>query len=313
MTELSPVQQDVLDQLGAAASARPEFPAELRYELRGELEKAIGDRVHLLGDDDRIFANKYAIASALGCEGRFLAERDFPGWSVPLAKGSVVHKAIELSVNWRGVAHPLDIVDEALASLEHGEQGIGEFIQGLREADRAQLRSEAVSLVTAFSECWPPLKREWRPVTESQVRLELFDGRVVLQGKIDLTLGRAAGLRAGKVLVDLKSGVGRPHHLDDLRYYALIETIRIGVPPRLLASYYLDQGIFHTETVTADILFSAVGRVADGIGRMIELHLAEREPRLHVGPQCKWCRALETCDTGQRHLREFDDPLEEFS
>ena len=162
----------------------------------------------------------------------------------------MVHKAIELSVNWRGAQLPADIVDEALASLEHSEQGIGEFVQNLHEADRAQLRSDAVSMLTAFAECWPPLKREWRPVAESKVRLELFDARVVLQGKIDLTLGRATGLRAGKVLIDLKSGTGRPHHLDDLRFYAVIETIRMGVPPRLLASYYLDQGLFHTEDVT---------------------------------------------------------------
>ena len=313
MSDLSPVQQDVLDQLGASMSARPEFPEELRYELRGELEKAIGGHVHRLGDDDRIFANKHAIASALGCEAKYLAESEFPGWSVPLARGSVVHKAIELSINWRGAQLPADIVDEALASLEHNERSIGEFVQQLPESDRAQLRSDAIALLTAFSECWPPLKREWRPVTESQVRLELFDARVVLQGKIDLTLGRATGRRAGKVLVDLKSGTSRPHHLDDLRFYALIETVRLGVPPRLLASYYLDQGLFHTENVTEDMLFSAVGRVANGVGRMIELHLGEREPRLHVGPQCRWCRAIETCETGQRHLREFDDPLEEFS
>lgn len=313
MSDLSPVQQDVLDQLGATVAGRPEFPAELRFELRGELEKAIGDRVHRLGDDDRIFANKFAIASALGCEGKYLAETEFPGWSVPLARGSVVHKAIELSINWRGEQLPADIVDEALASLEHSEQGIGEFVQQLNEADRAQLRSDAVAMLTAFAECWPPLKREWRPVTESKVRLELFDARVVLQGKIDLTLGVAAGLRAGKVLIDLKSGTGRPHHLDDLRFYAVIETIRTGVPPRLLASYYLDQGLFHTEDVTEDILFSAVGRIAAGVDRMIELHLKEREPRLHVGPQCRWCRTLETCETGQQHLREFDDPTEEFN
>lgn len=313
MVGLSPVQQDVLDQLGAVAADRPEFPAELRYELRGELEKLLAEPVERLDRDQSVFANKHAISAVLGCEVKYLAERDFPGWSVPLAKGSIVHKAIELSVNWRGEPHPADIVDEALGSLENSELGLGEYVQRLDEVDRAELRGEAVGLLTAFTECWPPLKREWRPVTEARVRLELFDQKVVLQGKIDLSLGRADGLRAGKVLVDLKSGVTRPHHLDDLRYYALIETMKIGVPPRLIASYYLDQGRFHTEAVTEEHLFTTVSRIGDSVTRMIELETNDRDPGRAVGPQCRWCRALTTCPSGQAHLNEFDDPTEEFS
>ena len=135
---------------------------------------------------------------------------------------------------------------------------------------------------------------------------------MVLQGKIDLTLGRADGKRAGKVLIDLKSGKLRASHLDDLRYYALIETIRIGVPPRRLASYYLDQGRFHPEDVNEDLLFAAAGRAAAGIRQMIELQLNHRDPGLMVGPQCRWCAIRDTCEAGQRHLNEFDDPLEDL-
>lgn len=309
---LTPVQQDVVDQLGATFGDRPEFAAELRYELLGELERGIRDHAGRLAADACVFVSKHSLGAVHGCETKYLAEREFPGWSLPLARGTVVHKAIELSVNWRGHAHPADLVDEALASLEHSEQAIAEFLQGQSEADRAQLRSDVVDLVTKFSECWPPLDRRWRPVTESKVRLELFDGRVVLQGKIDLTLGRATGNRSGKVLVDLKSGALRASHLDDLRFYALIEAVRIGVPPRRLASYYLDQGRFHSEDVTEDLLFSAAARAAAGVCRMIELELAEHEPTLHAGPQCRWCKVRETCSTGQAHLRAFDDPTADF-
>jgi len=86
----------------------------------------------------------------------------------------------------------------------------------------------------------------------------------------------------------------------------LIETIRIGVPPRRIASYYLDQGRFLAEDVTEDLLFAAAGRAAEGAKRMIELHLASRKPSVLTGPQCRWCRALSTCEAGQRSLREFD-------
>lgn len=310
MDELSPVQQEVLEQIGAVRESWPEFPAELRYELRGELEKGTAEHVQLLGDDVSIWANKHAIASVHGCEKKFLADREFPGWSVPLARGSVVHKAIELSINWRGTPIPADLVDESMASLEHSEQNISGFLQELPDADRAQLRSDSVDLVTKFDECWPDLKKQWRPVTESKIRMELFEGRVVLQGKIDLTLGRAEGLRAGKVLVDLKSGKFQPGHMHDLRYYAMIETVRIGVPPRRIASYYLDQGRFHSEDVTEEMLFSAAQRAIDGINRMIELELDPSDPRVATSPACRWCRVLDTCQPGQVSLREFDDPLE---
>jgi len=310
---LSPAQQEVVDQIGAKRDTWPEFPRELRYELRGELEKGIADQVARLPADASIWANKHAITTVHGCEKRFLADRDSPfSWSVPTARGTVVHKAIEFSINWRGQPMPADLVDEALASLELGDQYISEFIQELSEAERAQLRSDAVDFVSKFDECWPDLKKQWRPVTESKVRLELFEGRVVLQGKIDLTLGRAEGMKAGKVLVDLKSGKFQPQHMHDLRHYAMIEAVRIGVPPRRIASYYLDQGRFHPEDVTEDHLFSAAQRAVDGINKMIELELDASNPRITTSPACKWCRALDTCEPGQISLREFDDPLEDL-
>lgn len=312
MGELSPAQQEVVDQIGARRETWPEFTAELRYELRGELEKGIADHAKLLGDGTSLWANKHAISSVHGCEKKYLADREFPGWSVPLARGTVVHKAIELSINWAGVAVPADLVDESMASLEFSEQNISGFLQELSAADRAQLRSDSVDLVTKFDECWPDLKKQWRPVTESKVRLELFDGRVVLQGKIDLTLGRAEGMKAGKVLVDLKSGAFQPGHMHDLRYYALIEAIRIGVPPRRIASYYLDQGRFHPEDVTEDLLFSSAQRAIDGINRMIELELDSNDPRVTTSRACRWCAALDSCEPGKVSLREFDDPLEDL-
>jgi hypothetical protein len=312
MEELSPVQHEVVAQIGALRESWPEFPAELRGELRGELERGVADHVKRLGDGVSIWANKHAITSVHGCEKKFLADREFPGWSVPLARGSVVHKAIELSINWRGTPIPADLVDESMASLEYSEQNISGFLQELPDADRAQLRSDSVDLVTKFDECWPDLKKQWRPVTESKIRMELFDGVVVLQGKIDLTLGRAEGLRAGKVLVDLKSGKFQPGHMHDLRYYAMIETVRIGVPPRRIASYYLDQGRFHSEDVTEEMLFSSAQRAIDGINRMIELELDASDPRVATSPACRWCRVLDTCEPGQVSLREFDDPLEDL-
>ena len=102
-------------------------------------------------------------------------------------------------------------------------------LAGLTEGlvERAELRSDSLDAFTKFVECFPPLKPKWRPVTESRLRAELCDGRLILAGKSDLTLGAADGLRAGKVIIDFKTGGFAPVHLDDLRFYALIETLRM--------------------------------------------------------------------------------------
>src|SRR5690606_30420226 len=141
------------------------------------------------------------------------------------------HKAIELMVNWRGEATPLDLVDEALASLERKENGLPVWLASCSELDRAELRSEVNERVAKFVETFPPLNKRWVPVTETGLRVELAGGRVVLQGRIDLTLGQPRGTTASKVLIDLKTGGFAPSHLDDLRFYALLDTLRLGTPP----------------------------------------------------------------------------------
>ena len=97
---------------------------------------------------------------------------------------------------------------------------------GIDEYDRAELRGLAVDQVTAFTECFPRSRPAWRPRTEAQVRTELLGGRIVLSGKVDLSLGRPGE----KVIIDLKTGMPRPQHREDLRFYALLETLVIGVP-----------------------------------------------------------------------------------
>ena len=131
--------------------------------------------------------------------------------------------------------------------------------------------------------------------------------RIVLSGKVDLTVGRADGVRAGKVLIDLKTGGFAPSHRDDLRFYALIETLRLGVPPRLLASYYLDGGRLVDEQVSEDTLAVAFERVVGGVDAAVALRFEDREPVLRPGAPCRWCPVRTTCAVGRAHLEEQDD------
>jgi len=307
-SDLNPAQREVLDQLGALPGDRPVFPEGLRHHLRAALETAAEPHLDDLPDSEDLFVNKHRLAMVHGCEARFLAEETSPfEWRVPLARGTIVHKAVELSVNWRREKEPAILVDEALSRFEADSGDFGHWLRGCSEADRAELRSEAIDAVSKFIECWPDLKPAWRPVTESRVRAELCNNRLILGGKVDLSLGVAEGHRAGKVIIDLKTGGFVPVHREDLRFYALVETLRIGVPPRLIASYYLDQAHFVPEEVVEDTLTATIARVADGVGRLMALLHRAEEPNKLPGPACRWCPLLETCDQGLAHLADLDD------
>lgn len=305
---LNPAQREVLDLLGAPMDARPTFDAELRHQLRSDLEGAVAHLAPDIDPADPIYISKHKLSSVHGCEVRLLAE-EAAGfeWSVPTARGTIAHKAVELSVHWRGEPTPTELVDESMARLSNGGDGLAEFLQRASEVDLVELRGEALDRVTKFTESFPPLQARWRPVTESRARVELADGRIVLAGKVDLSLGQARGTTAGKVLIDLKTGGFAPAHLDDLRFYALLETVRIGVPPRLVASYYLDAGVARPESITVALLDATVARVADGVDRLVGLAHGTVAPALRPGPACRWCVRLHECDAGRAHLDEADD------
>jgi hypothetical protein len=143
-------------------------------------------------------------------------------------------------------------------------------------------------------------------VLESPLRAELGGGRVVLSGRVDLILGRTEGHVAGKAFVDFKTGGSHASHTDDLRFYALLEVLRLGVPPFRVGSYYLDQGALVTEDVTEGLLEAAAHRVADGVVKLADLRSKARPPRHRPGPGCRWCPLREGCDEGRRHLARAD-------
>lgn len=129
----------------------------------------------------------------------------------------------------------------------------------------------ATDRVAKFAECFPPLRSGWRPVTESRWAAEFHGGKIRLSGKVDLTIGGCDGLRAGKVIIDFKTGNRSLTHVEDLRFYALLETLRLGVPPWKVATYCLDSGTFAVEVVTEGMLEAAAHRVVAGAAKLAEL------------------------------------------
>jgi RecB family exonuclease len=305
---LTPVQRETLERLAARREDRPVFPDDLRDRLRADLEAELAGPVSALPDGQALFVSKHALATVHGCEARWHSDEvtsDFAP-SVAVVQGSVAHKAIELTLNRRSPSTPAELVDTAIDRLAGADRWMSDWLRDCDEDDRAEVRGAAVARVTSFTEVWPPLKPAWRPVTEQSLRAEVAGGRVVLSGRVDLALGKADGMRAGKVVVDFKTGQFAVHHLDDLRFYALVEALRTGVPPRAVATSYLDSGRLHVEAVTEGMLEAGTARVADGVARMVGiLHGGDEAVRRPSGA-CRWCRELPTCTVGQAFLADRD-------
>lgn len=303
-SRLNPAQQRVIDLLGRGAD-RTELPDGIGAVLRAELEEELAPLAGHL-DDTPLWVSKHALATIHACEAHYAASVDDPfGWTPANARGIVAHRAIEILVHWQGDPAPADVVDETIARLtdEHDRSGIGGFLAAIDPYDRAELRGLAVEHVTAFTECFPRLKAAWRPRTEARMRVELLDGAIVLSGKVDLSLGKPGD----KVIIDLKTGFPRQQHREDLRFYALLETLSLGVAPRKLASYYLDAAATHPEDVTEGVLRAALRRTVDGIHGIVDVRGQHRPPERTPGPQCNWCALFDTCEPGRAAKAAFDD------
>jgi hypothetical protein len=297
--ELTPAQQEVLAMLRESDRPRPEVEPELRHDLRARLERELAPVAQ--GLTEPVFVSKSALQRVLACETRHVAEAAAPfEWSIASARGTVAHKAIQLSVARADRPTPLRLVDDALERLADDPQArIADWLLGLSDAERADLRSDVNEVVAGFLELWPPLQHSWRPQAESRRRAELAGGMVILSGTVDLTLGAPNGLVAGRVVVDLKTGGRHSGHTDDLRFYALLDTLRVGVPPFRLVGYYLDSGQSSAEDVTEDVLEVAVRRTVAATTKIVELRLGMRSPSLTPNPSCRWCILRDECEGSQ--------------
>ena len=291
----TPTQLRVMSELFGQQSARPDFDPDLGPRLRAWLESELAPLVADRQPDEALFLSKRTLAHVHSCEGLLEAERDAGfAWTAASARGTVAHKAVELSVTLRHCPPPLDLVDLAIDRLIDGDKGIGTWLLDAPPAELADLRGAATDWIVKFQDTFPALQRSWRPRLESPLTVDLCAGRVLLRGKVDLALGRADGTRARVLIVDFKSGRPRPVHTEDLRFYALLEAIRVGVPPFRLATFSLDSGTWTAEDVTEEVLVAAARRTVAAAARLIELEEG-RPATLRPGPSCRWCPAAATC------------------
>ena len=346
--ELNPAQQHVIDLLGKPLDERPAFSVNLAQELRTYLEHELSalmesfhtdyaanrppntnyppntnfatnthttTRTNKLFLSKSIFLSKSTLSKVLGCERNFMAEKAQPfRWTPSLARGTISHKAVELSLQNMSETTPLAMVDKAMARVAELDHKLGEYLRTCSDVEQAELRAEANERLVKFLESFPPIKKEWIPVTESSIRAQLVNGAVTLSGKPDLTLGKARGnvagkMTAGKVIIDFKSGGFSHNHSEELRFYALIETLRLGVPPRTTATCYLDSGDVEHETITRESLESISRKIILCARNYLELTTGQREPSTSPSYMCRWCPVQTDCVEGTEHINSTGSGL----
>ena len=301
--QLTPVQQETLDLLRGDANQRPVVDAGLRTALQAELDLATENI------EGRLTIDKYRLNKVHQCEGLYSAIDVFE-WRPATARGVIAHKAIELSVGGVKRTTPHKLVDMACERICESPENpsLADYLRQIDDGERAELRSEASNLIIGFMEMFPPLQPHWIPHAEATTAAITGRKRIVCRGKIDLKLGQLDGARSNTVIIDMKTGNPAFSHLDDLRFYGLLETLRTGMPPFQWANVYLSSGKIEIERCSEAILWTSLRRLIDGIHKIARLELDNKEPHLTPGVGCRFCPAQPTCE--QAHI--YEDSLSQF-
>jgi hypothetical protein len=266
----------------------------------GALERRLEIAVREAGIDERLVLTKARLSDAGRCEGRFESAllREAPPFehSAKTASGLVVHKAVELDVGARSERDAYSLAELAASRLADDDDAFATYWAGVAETDRDQLLMRATTALVLFRETFPPLRvlrARLTPMTEWRLRAELAGGLLVLDGRIDLSLGRPAD-PSGRLLLDIKGAGAWPEHAEDLRFYALVHFLRFGAAPSRVASVFLSSGTWQVEDVTERVLVRAAERIEAAIVLAGRLRGAAA-PSLAPGRYCSWCPRVRSC------------------
>ena len=307
MTAYNPAQQQVIDLLGRGEAA-PVFAPDLAVRLRDELEEAIAPLVPQLGGEP-LWISKHALSSVHGCEANFVASEGTFAWSVPSARGTVAHKAIELSVHWRGDAPP----------ARPGRRGP-------EPPRRRRSQSRPLPSGARRSRAGPAALRHVRPHVQVP--------RVLPTATSHLVAGhREQGARRALRRFGRARRQGRPHarpararrrHQGDHR--SEVRAASLPAPPRrppfLRARFHARASACRpacspptSSTRRGPIPKPSpppcwkrrVRRTAAGVARMVALLRNDETPAVRPGAACRWCPLKTTCPEGMVHLEESGD------
>lgn len=299
MSSLRVPQQRVARELFLAGHRRPPADPAVARRVRASLEQATAGAAALVPEGQRVVLGKSAL-DALSCDGRFVDRLDAPfEWNTSMLRGQLVHTAIAVD-HWGGRTRtPVEVVDHAWHDFATRGTAAATFLATLGGAEADALRGEACTLLLEFRDLFPPLPPSAAVRAEPTLEVALHDRRLSLRGQPDLVLGDADIRQRRMLLLDLKSGQSNPlRDRAEMRFYALLATLKYGVAPFRVATFYLDAGSWDAEDVDDEVLHAVVRGVADKAERAARLTFArppDDELQLTAGLACRWCTRAPTC------------------
>jgi hypothetical protein len=301
-------QERLVDELLAWGSPRPLVPEGLAERLLGRMTQAVGEWLDLRanrapGTGRPLLITKTRL-TRLTCDG--LQREPVPyvhAWAN--ARGTLTHAAIELDVDGSRVSASEQVAQAAWRRLATDRAGdpssLAAWLNARDDGERTLLLEETTALLDGFREVWPHLAGTVVDVhTELRLVTELGGGAIRLQGVPDIIVAsRLRDQHARTLIVDLKTGMPRGQQdRDELRFYALLATLRDGLPPFRWATLYVTEGRIEHEDLSEGVLAAAAERVADGVrqaSRIARVELASDEERLLAGAWCSRCQRESRC------------------
>jgi len=301
-------QERVIREVLAWGAQRPAPPDGLADRLLARMGAAIGAWIETRDRAGEQRARPLLVTktrlSRLVCDG---LQRDPVAYVHAWAnvRGTLVHAAIEADIDGARSHPPDEVVTRAwhrLSSQRPGDpSSIGAWLNARDGGERDTMLAESAELLAGFREVWPDLAgAPLRVLTERRLVVMLGGRSVQLQGVPDLIIeSQVEDGRARSLIIDLKTGMPRGQRdRDELRFYALLATLRGGVPPFRWATLYVTEGRIEHEDLSEAILLTAADRVADAILQAIRLAGAPPDDpaeRLTGGAWCAGCRRAPTC------------------
>ena len=279
----------LLERIRTTGRPRPATDPAFTADLRSLLESGLAELSVEAGSDDggRLVVTKDRLTRALSCPVHRTVDRfGERAFTIPLACGALVDVLFRQVVTIGTVGDPMTDALDGLAMDGH-QAPLVAWIIDLAPAELAELGAEVDRQAHGLTERWPVLDASWLPRTQESLRAVLAAGRVELSARVDLAVGRRAEDEASVAIVDVKSGVRRPAHRYDLRFYALVEALCSSTPPFAVATYYSRTGELDVEPVTHDLLVEAVRRCLAGTRA-----LAGATSEAEVGAWCTTCATL---------------------
>ncbi len=291
-------------------ACRPAPDPVIIAAARARLEAAAAAWAEAIPAEVVVRVTKDAVAGVRRCEARHLAELEgkadrarAEGEPEPeppaLVRGRLVDALFRQVATTSRVGD--DPVADAVAACEADGDPVEAAFAALGPVEREQVRAEVTAASATLVASWPALPAGAGVRTQERVLVALAGGRVLLTGRPDLTIGRPTRRRAGVLVCEAKSGSFRPAHLEELRFYALIEALRWGVAPFRGVVWSLGDGRIEAVEVDSDLVWSETLRVADAVTRLARLAAGEA-PRPSANPLCPSCPLLSGCSDGARQV-----------